>query len=117
MPSPSTAVRAADLTATAVLFVGLSLLVVMLGGVAAWIGLGTTPCLGDRSGRCAEAPVGPRFLAWTMVGAFALVWGGALWRIVVRARGGLQTWTVPILAAGAAVLVFVVSTALMAAVA
>ncbi|MGH1565784.1 hypothetical protein [Mumia sp. DW29H23] len=112
MSSPAT--RAADLTATVVLFAGLSVLVVLLGGVAAWLGLGPTPCLGDTAGRCASAPVGPRFVAWTMVGALALVWGIALWRVVVRVRQGLPAWTVPILAAGAAALVMVVGPVLAA---
>ncbi|KAA1420085.1 hypothetical protein FE697_019600 [Mumia zhuanghuii] len=114
MPSP--AVRAADLTLTAVLFAGLSALLVMFGGVAAWIGLGPTPCLGDLSGRCAESPVGPRFVAWTLVGALALVWGLALWRVVERVRRGLAAWTVPVLGAGAGAMVVLAGTLLMAVV-
>ncbi len=116
-PSTSPAIRAADLTATAVLLVGFSALVVVLGGIAAWLGLGSSPCLGDTSGRCAHAPVGPRFVAWTLVGALTILWAVAVWRIVARIRGGLTAWTVPILAAGVAVFLMAVGAVLMAVVA
>lgn len=112
MPS-SPAVRAADATVTIVLVVGLTALMALLAGVAAWLGLGPDPCLGDRSGRCADVPVGPRMVAWTMVGGLVLVWGVTVWRVVVRLRAGAQAWTVPILGAGAAVLLTVVGTILM----